>query len=416
MSSALNLNAAALAGLDALDAEAPALIAQTERWSAINSGSLELAGLTTMAAKLLDVMAALPGDVTTIPLPDTSRVRADGGVEPRAHGQALQCRVRPDAPIQIALTGHYDTVFPAAHPFQAPRRGEGDILHGPGVADMKGGLSIMLAALRAFEATGSAAHAVGYTVLISPDEEIGSPASAPLLAELGARSHLGMTYEPALPDGRLAGARKGSGNYSLVFKGRSAHVGRAFVEGRSALLAAADAALRLDALNGRREGVTVNSGAIDGGGPTNVVPDTAVLRFNVRAPSEADRAWADGEIAAIVEGMNARDGVTAHLHGAFSRPPKPMTPAFAAMLNWTHRAGQSLGLDLAWASTGGVCEGNNLAAVGCANVDTLGVRGGHLHSDQEFAVMSSFAERAKLSFLLLTGIATGQFDLREVRA
>lgn len=411
----LTLDAPTRDGLAALAHAGPTLIEETEAWSRINSGSLELEGLSRMAAVLTEAFAVLPGRLDSIPLPDTTRVRADGVTVARTHGAALRICVRPQAPLQIALTGHYDTVFPAAHPFQTPQRLDGDVLNGPGVADMKGGLRIMLAALDAFEKTPHK-NGVGYTVLLSPDEEIGSPASAALLQELGARSHLGMTYEPALPDGRLAGARKGSGNYALVIKGKAAHVGRAFSDGRSAILAAAAAALQLDALNGQRDGVTVNIGAIDGGGPTNVVPDTAVLRFNVRAPDEESRDWAERGVADVVRAMAARDGVSVHLDGSFARPPKPMTPAFATLLNWTKAAGAAIGVDLAWAPTGGVCEGNNLAAAGCPNVDTLGVRGAHLHSDQEYALMSSFAERAQLSFLLLCGLASGDFDVKALRA
>jgi glutamate carboxypeptidase len=408
------LDAPTQTGLAALADSGPRLVADTEAWSAINSGSLELAGLARMAAVLTDALAALPGDVRTLPLPDTHRVRADGALEPRAHGAALELRVRPEAPIQIALTGHYDTVFPANHPFQTPRRLNSDFLNGPGVADMKGGLRIMLAALSALETLPTKA-ALGYTVLISPDEEIGSPASAALLAALGARSHLGMTYEPAMPDGRLAGARKGSGNFALILKGRAAHVGRAFGDGRSAILAAVDAVHRLDALNGQWEGVTVNVGAIDGGGPTNVVPDGAVVRFNIRTPDAAAQAWAHAQTEAIVAAVAARDGIDAQLDGGFARPPKPMTSAFETLLGWTRQAGEALGVKLAWAPTGGVCEGNNLAAAGCPNVDTLGVRGAHLHSDQEYAVISSFPERAQLSFLLLAGLAGGRFDVRALR-
>src|SRR6185295_18621915 len=109
--------------------------------------------------------------------------------------------------------------------------------------------------------------------------------------------HVGMTYEPALPDGALVDARKGSGNYSMSFRGRSAHVGRAFADGRNAVMAAAEAALALNALNGAREGVTFNIGAIDGGSAVNVVPDRAVLRFNVRAPDDESAQWAHAEIA-----------------------------------------------------------------------------------------------------------------------
>ncbi len=398
--------------LQLLDEGAAASVVRTEAWAAINSGSYETQGLARMRALLVDAFAALPGEVSLVPLAPSQRVRADGEAVAIEHGAAIRVRVRPNAPVQVALTGHYDTVFPAAHPFQATRR-EGAVLHGPGTADMKGGLSVMLAALQAFEAAPGAKR-VGYEVLLSPDEEIGSPASAALLAELGARSHLGMTYEPALADGALVDARKGSGNYSLVYRGRAAHVGRAFQDGRSAVMAAAEAALALDALNGQREGVTFNIGAIDGGGPTNVVPDRAVLRFNARAPDLEGAAWAEAEIKRIA--VSPRAGVEAHLHGAFGRPPKPLNAQQREMVRWTHEAGAALGLDLKFQPSGGVCEGNNLAAAGCPNIDTLGPCGGGLHSDQEFALIPTFAERAKLSLLLLLGVNSGHFNVASLRA
>lgn len=401
--------------LERLDVAAPDVIARTEAWSRVNSGSLEIAGLDRMAALIVDAFAALPGAVERVSLAPSERVRADGVIEPRAHTDAVRVRVRPDAPVMVALTGHYDTVFAASHPFQSPEHVDAQILRGPGVADMKGGILVMLEALKALELTPDAKN-VGYEVLLSPDEEIGSPASAPLLADLGRRAHVGMTYEPALPDGSLAGARKGSGNYSLIVAGKAAHVGRAFDAGRSAVVAAADAVMRLDALNGKREGVTINIGAVDGGAPVNMVPDGAVVRFNVRVPDAASRAWIETEVARVVETIAARDGIRVHLHGGVTRGPKPMTPVQQKLFGWVHDAGAMLGVDLAWHATGGVCEGNNLFAAGCPNVDTLGVRGANLHSDQEYALKESFAERAKLSFLMLDHFARGVWDARALRA
>ena len=332
--------------LERLDAEGEALVARTEVWSAINSGSFELAGLERMRGPLLDAFSALPGAVETVPLTPSQRVKPDGDIAHIEHGASIRVRVRPEAPVQVALTGHYDTVFPAAQPFQKPWR-EDAALRGPGTADMKGGIAVMLAALEAFEALPGDKR-VGYEVLLNPDEEVGSPASAPLLAELGARAHLGMTYEPALADGALVDARKGSGNFALILKGRAAHVGRAFHDGRSAVLAAAEAALALDALNGKREGVTFNVGAIDGGSAVNVVPDRAVLRFNVRAPDAEAAAWAEAEGRRIAEAAGKRDGVSAHLHGGISRPPKPLTDQQRIMVNWTRTAGAT--------SSWSVCE------------------------------------------------------------
>jgi len=400
--------------LDHLDHAAPDMIARTEAWSRVNSGSLEISGLDRMAALIADAFSCLPGAVERAPLIPSERVRADGVIEARAHTDAIRVRVRPEAPVLVALTGHYDTVFAAGHPFQTPEHIDGDILRGPGVADMKGGIIVMLEALKALEMTPDAKR-LGYEVLLSPDEEIGSPASAPLLADLGRRAHVGMTYEPALPDGSLAGARKGSGNYSLILTGKAAHVGRAFDSGRSAVVAAADAVMRLDALNGKRDGVTVNIGAVDGGSPVNMVPDGAVVRFNVRVPDAGSRGWIEGEVARVVEAIGAREGIRAHLHGGVTRGPKPMTPVQQKLFGWVHEAGALLGVDLAWHATGGVCEGNNLFAAGCPNVDTLGVCGGNLHSDQEYALIDTFTERAKLSLLLLHGFATGALDARSLR-
>ncbi len=410
---ALSLRAGLEPFLERLDAEGEALVARTEAWSAINSGSFELTGLKLMRAPLLDAVAALPGEVEAVELQPSERVRPDGEIIAIEHGASIRVRVRPDAPIQVALTGHYDTVFPAAHPFQKPWR-DGALLRGPGTADMKGGIAVMLAALQAFEASPGEKR-IGYEVLLSPDEEIGSMASAPLLAALGAKSHIGMTYEPALADGALVDARKGSGNFSLILKGRAAHVGRAFGDGRSAVLAAAEAALALNALNGQRDGVTFNVGAIDGGGAVNVVPDRAVLRFNIRSPDAEGAAWGEAEARRIAAAANAREGISAHLHGGITRPPKPLSDQQRTIVGWTHTAGVALGLDLKFQASGGVCEGNNLAAAGCPNIDTLGPCGGGLHSDQEFALISSFSERAKLSFLMLAGLNSRAFDVRSLR-
>lgn len=398
----------------ALDERAEAMIATVEQWSAINSGSYEPDGLARMAEALEAAFEALPGRMERIRLPQTARIRPSGEAETIEHGHALRVRVRPDAPVRLALTGHYDTVFPASSPFQRMTRLPDGRLNGPGVADMKGGLLVMLEALKAFEATPEA-RAIGYDVLLSPDEEIGSPASAPLLAELGAGARMGMTYEPALPDGAIVSSRKGSGNFALVARGRAAHVGRAFEDGRNAVLALAEVALRLDRLNGARAGVTLNVAAIEGGAPLNMVPAAAVLRFNLRSPDASSADWALAEIEAAAA-SSPRADVTLSLHGGVTRAAKPITPAQEALFRWTRAAGADLGLDLSFVPSGGVCEGNNLAAAGCPNIDTLGPRGGALHSPDEFALPDSFAERAKLSLMLLHGVASGRFDLRELAA
>ena len=283
--------------LDHVAARREAIIGRTIDWANINSGSRNAAGLNAVLDALEAAAKALPATVERISTQGSTSVGDDGSVRTEAHADALKITARPSAPIQVVLTGHYDTVFPAESRFQTVTTRAHGALNGPGVADMKGGISVLLAALEAFE-THPDKHGVGWTVLLSPDEEIGSPASAPLLAELGARGHVGLTYEPALADGTLAGARKGSGNYHLIVTGRAAHAGRAFEEGRNAVAGAAIIAAALHGLNGQHEGVTVNVAKISGGGALNVVADNAVVRFNVRVPDKAAADWIDASVRA----------------------------------------------------------------------------------------------------------------------
>jgi glutamate carboxypeptidase len=230
-----------------------------------------------------------------------------------------------------------------------------------------------------------------------------------LLAELGAFAHVGMTYEPALSDGTLVSARKGSGNFHVRVIGRAAHAGRDFASGRNAIIAAAGIARALDALNGRRDGVTVNVARIDGGAPLNMVPDVAVLRFNARIPDADAEAWLMAGIKeALAEGRG--DGLDAELHGGITRKPKPFVPAQQRLFEAVRDAGALIGQSLDWAPSGGVCEGNNLFAAGLPGIDTLGVRGGDIHSEREYAWGDSFGERAQLSALLLAKLAEGAID------
>jgi glutamate carboxypeptidase len=393
--------------LDALAEGGDAIVDRAIGWCAINSGSRNLAGLEAMAEPLAAVLAEI-GPVERIALADTQEVAADGAIRDVPTSAALRLQVRPDAPVQIALTGHYDTVYPAETRFREVVTRADGALHGPGIADMKGGISVMLAALAAFE-THPLAERLGYTALLSPDEETGSLASAPLLAELGAAAHVGMTYEPALADGTLVSGRKGSGNFHIRVTGRAAHAGRDFDSGRNAILAAARIGLALGALNGKREGVTVNVARIDGGAPLNQVPDVAVLRFNARLPDSHSEAWLMAGIdEALTEGRG--DGIAAELHGGITRKPKPFVPAQQALFEKVRETGTLIGQAIAWAPSGGVCEGNNLFAAGLPGIDTLGVRGGDIHSEREFAWGESFVERARLSALLLAKLADGSID------
>lgn len=380
------------------------MLERTLAWSAINSGTGNLAGLAEVADMLADAFASLPGEITLVDPAPAERVTADGRVEPIVHGRHLVLRVRPDAGRRMLFTGHMDTVYPVDHPFQVIRQLPNGRINGPGVADMKGGLAVMLAALEAVEA-GSDAADFGYDVLINSDEETGSFSSAPLIADLARGKVAALTYEPALADGGLAGARAGTGNFSLIVHGRSAHAGRNPDDGRNAIVAAAALALELKALHGA--GLSVNPARIDGGGPNNVVPDHAILRVNFRPALPADVARAAAALKAIVAVVAAEHDVLIDVHGSFNRPPKPIDARADRLFDLVRATGADMGIPIAWSATGGVCDGNNIAACGVAVVDTMGPRGGAIHSPQEFLIPDSLAERAGLSAVTILRIIEG---------
>lgn len=384
-------------------------------WCAINSGSRHGAGLLRMAAALEAAFAGLPARAERVELAPEQIVARDGMVREEPLGPALRFVVRPDAPLQAAFTGHYDTVYGADHAFQGVRVIDADHWNAPGGADMKGGLLVLLTALEAVERSPFAAQ-LGYQILLSPDEEIGSPGSGPLLAELGARADFALTYEPAQSDGALIDLRKGSGNFALRIEGRAAHAGRNPEEGRNAIAAAAALALALEALNGAAPGLSVNVAAIDGGGPLNVVPEMAVLRFNARAAQDADFARLEAELALAIATIERAREVKISRFGGVTRPAKPQTPGLRAMAAAVAGVAAELGAPVDFRASGGVCEGNNLAAAGCPVIDTMGVVGGAIHSPEEWVRLSSLAERARLSALFLMRAAQGKVDCREWRS
>ena len=389
--------------IEAIDQRA--MVAATEAWSAINSGTGNLEGLARQAGELANAFAALPGDVEMRDAATVTAVDANGREFDQANGRHLVLRVRPAAERRFLLTGHMDTVYPPTHPFQAGTWRDADTLNAPGAADMKGGLAVILHALLAFERSESAGS-VGYDVMINSDEETGSLSSSALIAELAHGKAAALTYEPsALPDGTLAHERGGSGNYSLVVHGRSAHAGRNPQEGRNAVVAAASLALELKALEHGE--LSVNPAKIDGGSANNVVPDHAILRFNIRPRTTAAAQAFEHNLAALVRAVEADQGVTISLHGGISRPPKPVDARAQKLFDHVADASAALGRPLGWQASGGVCDGNNIAACGVPVVDTMGVRGGAIHSPEEYLIVSSLAERAALSAVVLHRLATG---------
>ena len=381
-----------------LPARAAELRATLIAWSEQNSGSDNFPGLAAMLTVLGRAFATLPGTVDEVPLADTP-------------ARALRVRVRPEAPLQLLISGHFDTVYSADHPFQRCTQLDANTLNGPGVADMKGGLIVMLATLQTFELTPAATR-IGYEIILSADEEIGTHGTGPVLAAAAPHHHFGLVFEPARPDGSLVRTRMGTGSVLATCFGRAAHAAKA-EDGRNAIAALAEFLVAAHRLPAELPGVLLNIGNIRGGGPaTNIVPDFAESELDVRISRAGDDARLLSRLHELAAPINAREGFRLDLAPAFNRPPKGTGPAEAAAFAALQTAARDLGLTpFTWVDTGGGSDGNLLYAAGLPNLDGLGPLGDYLHSDRERVDLPSLVTRAQLSALFLHRLATGEIVL-----
>ena len=392
-----------IAALPARTAELGALL---ERWANINSGSGHAAGLARMADTLrADFSRAFPA--ATI-----EEINTDApGFNPPG-SRALRIRLRPAAPTQVFLCGHYDTVYEADDAFQVCRWLDATTLNGPGVADMKGGLVTILAALQAFEATPHAAS-VGWEVLLTPDEETGSHGTAHLFRGAARDHQFGFVFEPGRPNGNIIHSRKGTGGLVATCHGRAAHAAKVPNDGRSAILALAEFLLDAAKIPSEMPDVMVNVGNIRGGtAATNVVPHFAESEIDIRITKIADSEPLLARFQALADRINTRDGIKLTLKGGFNRPPKECLPAEEAVFPEWQRAARDVGVpEFTWVHGGGGSDGNFLTAGGLPNLDGIGPIGDNLHSDREFCRVETIAPRAQIVALVLHRVAAGEITL-----
>ncbi len=409
--------------LGRLAGQSESMAKMVREWVRIRSGSHDVDGLAELARKLKKAFAVLGGTMEEIELPPLETIDSLGRTCAMPLGKALRFRKRPNAPLQVFLGIHTDVVYgDGDHDgAEGPEggkggTGDGDVtsvlreengrLYASGAADAKGGIAILLKALETFEASPFCTE-VGWEILLNPDEELGSPGSRHLLAQAASRNHLGLLFEPCLPDGNLVGERKGSGNFTAVMRGRSAHAGRDPEAGRNAVHALAEAVVALHRFGKTHPGVNVNVAKLEGGGPSNRVPDLALARFNLRVATATQQAEALGYLKELEKEFSGREGYGLEISGGFASPPKPVTAEYESLLMAVRSCGDRLGMELHWRPSGGVSDGNKLAAAGLPNVDTLGAHGGNIHSTGEFLIWDSLVERAKLTALLLMRLGTG---------
>lgn len=364
------------------------------RWADQNSGSEHHAGLAAMLDLLEADFAALPGV-------SVERLACAG-----TPAQALRVRWQPAAPVQVLLSGHYDTVYGADHPFQRCELIDERTLRGPGVADMKGGLVVMHAAAQLYLESRPSPN-LGWEILLTPDEETGSFGSAPLFAAAAPRHRLGLVFEPARPNGNLVQSRKGTGNFVATCHGRAGHAAKVPSDARNAIAALAEFLVAAARVPAELPGVLLNIGLVRGGSEaTNVVPDFAQALLDVRVTRLADRDAVLARLHELAAPVNAREGLRLVISGSFNRPPKECRPAEEAAFATYQHCAQELGLaPFSWVHAGGGSDGNLLSAAGLPNLDGLGVIGDHLHSDREFCVLPSLVERAELAARFLRQLA-----------
>ncbi len=277
------------------------MLEQLHAFCAINSGSLNLEGLAHMHDALKNAFMPLIDEAETHTLPPVSSINLSGDEVFQHVGNLLYLRKRPHLTRRVLLSGHMDTVFDKDHPFQTITETKPGILNGPGVADMKGGLIVILHALEVFEQT-EAAQSIGWDVVINADEEIGSPASAAFLKKIRHLYQAALVYEPAVnTDGGFAKSRKGSGKFTLVAHGKTAHAGRDFNQGKNAIVYLAKALILIDTLNQNNRHITFNIGKIAGGEALNIVPGTAVAKIDIRTNHLDDEAWVSQQFQQIIK-------------------------------------------------------------------------------------------------------------------
>lgn len=379
-----------------------AMVARLAEMVAVPTGGGHRAGLDQLRASLAARLEALGARIEQVPaqarpgwVDHASAVDAMAPtlVARRTHGRGGA---------RLLLSGHLDTVHDPRGAFQRLEpRGDG-AMTGPGCADMKGGLEVMLSALEALEAAGVP---VAWSVVLVGDEESGSFGSADAIARVAAEHDRAFVVEPAANAGDLVVERPGSGQFVIEAFGRAAHAGRDFTRGVSAVQALARAVLGAGELADAPRGRLVNIGPLQGGSATNIIPDLARAWGNLRYRDEADGAALGAALDALAcggEGEVPRVRVR-RLH---NRPAKPCTDAVRALGERAQAVAADLGLQVGLASTGGVSDANLIQHAGPATLDGLGVRGGHLHRTDEFMWPDSLPERAALLAVLLAREST----------
>jgi glutamate carboxypeptidase len=375
-------------------------LADLARLVNVDCGSYTKAGVDHNGRWFADALAELGAQVT-VEANDALGDTVVATLEGRGVGRCL-------------LIGHLDTVFDEGTVAERPFAIRDGRAFGPGVDDMKSGLLSGIYALRALRALRSAAGAdagpadwlpfARLTYIANPDEEIGSPASTPVIRRHAEDADVCFVLESARDNGDIVSARKGIADYQLAIAGRAAHAGVEPEKGRSAIVEAAHKTLALTALNGRWPGATINVGVIEGGTRPNVVAESCTLKVDVRAISRADLDAVESAIDEIAMTATVPDTVCV-ISLIHSWQPMEKTPAVAVLAEQAIELAARLDFELRDTATGGASDANTTSGMGVPTLDGLGPVGGADHAPGEYVEIDSIVPRTALLAALLLSAA-----------
>lgn len=391
---------------DASRARAAAILRDVETLVNIPTGPGSGDGLDKARALFAQRLGALGAELTLIP-PQPREAWLAG---PNLHAVStpppvLVARKRAGAPNAVLLCGHLDTVHPASSNFHSfAIAADGLTATGPGAVDMKAGLLIALHALELLETHGLD---LSWGFILNSDEETGSYHSAAAIEAQAAEGYAaGLVFEPAMHNGGLVVARPGSGQFMIECTGKGGHVGRDFRSCISAVTRLGECIIKVASFADPDHGAIVNIGPLQGGDATNIVPDYAAAWGNVRFEDETIGRLLGEKLDALTSVPGALPGT--RVLRSFHRPAKPLTLGSAALAHLAQNTAVAIGQTLPFGTTGGVCDGNNLQRAGLATIDTLGSRGGGLHTTSEWIEIASLMERIELAATLMARIHAGE--------
>jgi glutamate carboxypeptidase len=274
---------------------------------------------------------------------------------------------------------------------------EDNLIRGPGVFDMKGGLTQMVFALKTSAELGLD-MAVEPLIFVNSDEEIGSKESRSHIVRLAQQVQRAFILEPALGlTGKLKTARKGVGSFTIVVKGQAAHAGLDPDKGISAVLGLSYIIQELHAYTNLQKGISVNVGLIEGGVQPNVIAPWSRAKVDVRVPTTEDAQLLQERILNLAAPM---EGITLEIDGGFNRPPLEPTAGNQQLWRTAVALAGDLGIPLQQGLAGGGSDGN-YTSLYTPTLDGLGAVGDGAHARHEFLYIDKMIERSALLALLL---------------